>query len=539
MLGGIVSAQDGNKFAIFFTDKKGSPYSISNPAAFLSQRALERRNKQCIAISENDIPVNQSYVDSIAATGVTIYNRSRWLNFVTIDTTGHPFAASKIIGFPFVRSTRAVGKAIGGFGSMDDAEAKKSARIGAIATTPNYGGSLTQAHQIGADCLNEQGFQGQGMVIAVLDDGFYKADSLPIFDSLWANNQILGTRDFSMPGSNVFAEDTHGMEVLSTIGGKLPGQLVGTAPKAHFWLLRSEVAATENIIEEYNWVAGAEFADSAGADIITSSLGYTTFDNPAQNQTYAQMNGRTAVSSIAATIAAEKGIVVAVAAGNGGNSSWNHIGSPADADSILTVGATTGSGIRATFSSYGPTADGRIKPTVMAMGEGSTLASSAGGVTTGNGTSFATPELAGAVACLWQANPSKTNMEIINAVIHSGSQFADPDTAMGYGIPNFCAANTLLGINEPAVTQLPNGFKVMPNPFYNSIQVNFLSANNALATVQVFDLMGRVLSQENVQLAQGAYMQLPVSSLLSQAAGVYVVSVNDGTQSFFTRIVKY
>ena len=534
----MLFAQDGKKFAIFFTDKNGSPYSIANPSAFLSPRALARRANQGIPISENDIPVNQAYVDSIASTGVTIYNRSRWLNFITIDTTGHPNAASKIVNFSFVKSTRAVGKLMPP--TPEDVIPKKETTANPqFNSTPNYGNSITQAHLIGADCMHQQGFMGEGMVIAVLDDGFYKVDSLPVFDSLWINHQILGTRDFSAPGSNVFNEDTHGMEVLSTIGGNLPGQLIGTAPKAQFWLLRSEVAATENIIEEYNWVAGAEFADSVGADIITSSLGYTTFDNPAQNQTYSEMNGRVAVSSIAATIAAEKGLVVVVAAGNGGQSSWPHIGSPADADSIITVGATDGSGVRASFSSYGPTSDHRIKPTVMAQGENSVLASSSGGTFTGNGTSFATPETAGAVACLWQANPKRTNMEIINAIVKSSSKFTNPDTAMGYGIPNFCSANLILGIENPVGQFGDNAFKVVPNPFKNNLTVNFLSDQTIESTIHVYDVSGRLVLTGNTNLTSGVYNPLPLNDLLNRDSGLYFVEVRAGNHSFFTRVIKY
>ena len=525
----LAFTQDSKKFAVFFSDKQLTPFSIAKPEAFLSQRALVRRMHQRIPIGWNDIPVVQSYVDSIASTGVNIYNRSRWLNFITIDTTGAPNAMKKIGQFPFVKSHKPVGDVLLGPPTM------KLPPSGDI----NYGTSEKQASLIGAECLHKKGYRGAGMVIAVIDDGFYHANSLPLFDSLWYNNQILGTKDFSAPGSNVFEEDTHGMCVLSTMGGNMNGTLVGTAPKASFWLLRSEVAATENMIEEYNWVAAAEFADSVGADIITSSLGYTTFDNPAQNQTYADMNGRTAVCSVAATIAAEKGIVVLVAAGNSGATNWHYIGAPADADSILSVGAVNGSGVKASFSSFGPTVDQRVKPDVMAVGANAIIAKPNGGINPANGTSFATPELAGAVACLWQANPFSKNMDIVRAVQQSASQYTSPDSAMGYGIPNVCKASDLLG-NQLLSSEIQHdSLWIYPNPFQDGINVFYYTDTDNYYQVELYDRQGKLLYNGIDQGIGKQYNVVNIGNIAGMPAGLYLLRLSNSTFSYQRKIIKF
>jgi serine protease AprX len=291
----VSQAQDRAEYFIGFTDKNASPYAVSDPSAFLSARAINRRTAQGISIKPNDLPVNQSYIDSVAKTGVKILNRSKWLNGISIDTTGHPNALATILAYSFVKSSKIVGMK-----KSNDKIANRRSKFGTVQsltstiTSGDFGSSYNQASMIGDDCIQNQGYRGQGMVIAILDGGFYQADVLPIFDSVRVNKQILGTRDFTLQGGNVYDNlTTHGTEVFSTIGGYLDGQLIGTAPKANYWLLRSEVVATENPIETFNWVAAVEFADSVGADIISSSLGYNTFDDPAMNFTYAMMNGRT------------------------------------------------------------------------------------------------------------------------------------------------------------------------------------------------------------------------------------------------------
>ncbi len=545
-----------HKYLVKFTDRHNSPYSISNPSAFLSAKAIARRNNQGITIKNNDLPVNPAYIDSVVSTGVTLLCISKWFNSVTIYTTDS-IAYAKIRSFPFVLSVDSVTRMMPE-GYKNNIPEKKmtyevnlTSKAGNLLENPasvnemkinsntyNYGLAANQVTMINLDYLHNLGFSGQGMTIAVIDAGFNNADTIHEFDSLWINNQILGTKDFVNPGGNVFTQMEHGMEVLSIMGANTSGVIVGTAPKANYWLLRSEDANSENIIEEYNWASAAEFADSVGADVINSSLGYTTFDKPWMGHTYADMNGRTCPGSIAATIAAEKGMIVCNAAGNsGGGTAWHNIGAPADADSILTTGSVNDIGNYSNFSSIGPTSDGRIKPTVATEGEGTVVVHTNGAVSGGNGTSFATPVLTGATACLWQAFPTMTNMQIIEAIKQSASQYTHPDTLEGWGIPNFAAANLILsGIKVFNLDD--NSFNVFPNPVTNILYVIFYSSDTEYVDIDIFDIAGKkVLSKPKLHKNEGCnYFALDNISALSK--GVYILRITTNGKKLTRKIMK-
>lgn len=538
-----------HKYLIKFTDKNNSPYSISDPSQFLSAKAIARRTNQGITIKYNDLPVPPAYVDSVLSTGVTLFCTTKWFNGVTIYTTDAA-ALNKIKSFPFVQSVDSVTKVRPP--EMKSPSQKKLnfetdhspykelfvENSGSSKNTDayNYGLASNQVTMIGLDYLHNLGYCGQGMTIAVIDAGFWHADTMAVFDSLWANNQILGTKNFVEPGATVFADNisTHGMMVLSIIGGNLPGQIVGTAPKANFWLLRSEDAPTENIIEEYNWASAAEFADSVGADVINSSLGYTEFDMAWMNHTYADMNGHTCPGSIAATIAASKGIIVCNSAGNSGSSTWHYIGVPADADSIITVGAVNSSGNYASFSSTGPTSDGRIKPTVAAQGQGTAVASTGGGATNGNGTSFSSPVISGATACLWQANQSYSNMMIIQAIIESASQFTNPDSLLGYGIPNYAAANLILS-GIPVDYENENIVEVFPNPFNDVIYVLFNSSDTQEVDIDLYDITGKkIISKKEMKRNTGMnFFTMGIPSDI--AKGMYILRIASNTGKTYSK----
>jgi len=319
-----------NKYWVKFTDKNDSPYSIENPEEFLSQKAIDRRDKQGISVKTNDLPVNPQYVEAVAGTGATILTLSKWFNSVTIYTTDQN-ALNTINAFSFVQSVEKCGNdnnqnqekpffANESFESVPEADLFKS---GNGAKSYDYGQAYNQIEMLNGIALHDLGYDGAGMTIAVLDAGFLNTDDMVAFDSLWNNNQILGYKDFANPQDpNIFNSHYHGSMVLSTMGANWPGIIVGTAPKADYWLLRSEDGDSEYIIEELNWVSAAEFADSVGADIINSSLGYTTFDDPAQDHTYTDMDGNTAPITIGADIAASKGMIVVNSAGNSGGGSW-------------------------------------------------------------------------------------------------------------------------------------------------------------------------------------------------------------------------
>lgn len=411
----IATNSSAQKFFIRFADKAGSVYSVSNPGAFLSAKSIARRTGQSIPVTSQDLPVNQNYIDGVAAQGAVVFTKSKWFNGVTVQCDSATLAT--ILTLPYVVNATKVNRQVKNTGTskFDTGEplAKKSTFL---TTSFDYGFAFNQIHLMNGEYLHQNGFSGEGMLIAILDAGFYNVDLLPAFDSLRNRSGIIGTWDFVENNSLVYEDDTHGMEVLSTIAGNVPGELVGTAPHANFWLLRTEDVFTENVIEEYNWNAGAEFADSAGADVITSSLGYTDFDDTLASHTYADMNGHTCPSSIAADIAVSKGILVLTSAGNSGNNSWHFLSAPSDGDSVLAVGAVDADGDYVSFSSYGPSSDGDVKPNVAAKGAGSTIADPSGTIGSGSGTSFSCPILAGAAACLLQAHPNRLVMEVKNAI---------------------------------------------------------------------------------------------------------------------------
>ncbi len=441
------------RYIVRLKDKAGTPFTLSNPGQFLSARAVSKRTKYNIAIDSTDLPVIKRYIDSIRLAGaVTILNTSKWLNQVCFQTSDAA-AITKINGFPFVMGSVT---AIGSRTVQQNAVNKQFDAAGinspASPLTPqganevyNYGQSFNQVNLHNGQFLHRRGFTGAGMQMAVTDAGFFRYLTLPTFDSARANGQILGTWDFVTRTASVDEDHPHGMQCLSTILANMPGTFVGTAPKTSVYLFRTEDAATEYPVEEQNWAAGAEMADSLGVDLMSVSLGYTFFDNAAFNHTYAEMNGNTTIISRAADMAAKKGMLVVVAAGNEGNGTWRYISAPADADSVLTIGAVNSSRQVAGFSSYGPSSDGQVKPDVAAVGSGAIVANTSNGLpASGNGTSFACPNMAGIATCLWQAFPEVNNMSIIDALRKSSDKVNAPDDRTGYGIPDAKKATVLL-----------------------------------------------------------------------------------------------
>lgn len=443
-----------SRYIIQFKDKGSNPYSINNPSAYLSQRAIDRRTKYSIAIDSTDLPVTPRYVDSVRLSGtVTILNISKWLNSVSIQTNDAT-ALAKINSFPFVKSVSGIALRTANPASSPDKfeiERKLSPlsslkESGVNSDFYNYGSSFAQVHIHNGEFLHNIGLRGQNMIIGMLDAGFNNYLSVKAFDSARTNNQILGVYDFVAKDNSVNEDASHGMECFSTIAANIPGQFVGTAPKANFYLFRTEDDATEYPIEEHNWVCGAERIDSVGGDVISSSLGYNTFDAPltAASHSYADMNGNTTMAAIGADLAAKKGILIVNSAGNEGGNSWKYIITPADADSVMAVGAVNSTGAVAGFSSYGPSSDGQIKPDVASVGVATVIQLPNNVIGTGNGTSFACPNIAGLTTCLWQGFPEFNNMKIINALRLSGNKVSAPDDRVGYGIPDVKKALMIL-----------------------------------------------------------------------------------------------
>ncbi len=528
---------DQHKYFIGFADKSGSAFTTSNPSEFLSPRAIQRRLFQNISYSEQDLPVNQNYIDSVVAKGATVFTKSKWFNGITIlcdssilpDILSLPFVISSVKVF---REAKPKVKKIitSGVPLNSNSELK--------ITGEDYGMSFNQIHLMNGEAMHEEGFLGDGKLIAVLDDGFYAVDRLSPFDRLRARHNIVATWDFVSNNSSVYDDDTHGMSVLSTIAGYVPGMLIGTAPNASFLLLRSEDAATENIIEEYNWNAAAEYADSAGADLITTSLGYTEFDDSTANHVYSDMDGDHCPSSIAADIAASKGMLVVASAGNSGVSPWHFIGAPSDGDSVISVAAVDSMGRHIYFSSYGPAPDGRIKPNVAAKGYNSTLSDASGAITSGSGTSFSCPILAGAAACLWQAYSRASAMQIKMAIERSGSLYSTPNDSMGYGIPDFRTAGYFLtyGTTETPITdQL---ISVFPNPFSDDVSIKFYSEYAQFISIEIFNSTGQLISSQKGKTLDHTIHNFTSNSIVNASAGLYIVKVTTKDNSFVKKVLK-
>ncbi len=442
------------RYIIKLKNKSNNSFSINDPTQYLSARAIEHRIRYNIAIDSTDLPVTASYLDSIRLAGaVTILNTSKWLNQVAIQTSDAA-ALIKINNFSFVISSMGAAalqnsNTVDKFASIKEPGVSQNSFYNAPAQNLtgyyNYGKSNGQVKIHQGDFLHNHGFRGQGMQLAMLDAGFYHYLTLPTFDSLRMNNQVLGTWDFVENNASVDEDDTHGMYCLSTMAANIPNSFVGTAPKASFYLFRTEDVATEYPIEEQNYAAGLERADSLGVEISSTSLGYYTFDNATLDYTYADMNGNTTISARAADMAARKGMLLIVAAGNTGASSWHYIITPADADSVLAVGAVDTLGNIGSFSSYGPSSDGQIKPGVAAVGVTTVVANSSTGLPFYlNGTSLACPNMAGLATCLWQAFPEENNMGIISALQQSAHKASSPDDRVGYGIPDMKKAFVIL-----------------------------------------------------------------------------------------------
>lgn len=528
-----------DKYVVKFTDKNESPYSVYNPGEFLTQKAIDRRAAFEIAIAENDLPVNPQYIESVASTGVTILNASKWFNMVTIYTTDED-ALITIEAFSFVESVDKAGNSKSVVGESIEKSFFANEWIKEVAETGlykavvegdsyDYGAAANQIQMLNGDLLHDMGYDGAGMTIAVLDAGFLNVDEWDAFDSIWMNGQILGTRDFVNPyNPNIFDSHYHGCMVLSTMGANSPGQIVGTAPQADYWLLRSEDGESETPIEEYNWVSAAEFADSVGADIINSSLGYTEFEYPFENHTYEDMDGNTTPITIGADIAVSKGMIVVNSAGNSGNDSWHYIGAPADGDSVFSIGAVDGSGNYAGFSSVGPTSDGRIKPNVAAQGQGSTIIDPwSGSVSFGSGTSFSSPITAGMVACLWQAYPSKRNTEIMESIQSAGNHADNPNDEMGWGIPDYMEAYSLLTVVENNTSPIA-GIDIFPNPFISELNIRFDDDAITIQKIELTDISGKVMVSRDIDNER--MVQLPTRNN-SISAGFYLlrVTTNEGT----------
>ncbi|MBK9174869.1 MAG: S8 family peptidase [Flavobacteriales bacterium] len=535
----FLSAQTApDTYLVSFTDKLNTPYSISAPEQFLSARSIARRQAQGIAIEASDLPVDPGYIAGVLATGdVQLINRSKWFNAITVRTTDEA-ALDAIALLPFVSQVRGTRRLMSGVPAEDKFTLLADAPLVARGGQPeDYGDSWTQISMLNGHLLHAMEAKGQGMLIGVLDSGFDRTDELAAFDDLRARDGIVLTRDMVNHDGDVYDDHWHGRSVLSFMAGILPGYLQGTAPLADYALVRTEEVAFEFIIEEDNWVAGAELLDSLGCDVLNTSLGYTTFDDSLQNHAYADMDGATARISIAAGMAAQKGMIPVQSAGNSGSSDWHFISAAADAIDILAVGAVGGDENHAPFSSFGPSADGRVKPDVMAMGWGAIgLRFEGDSVASISGTSFAAPILAGLVACLWQLHPERQAHDIMDAVRRSAHLWTNPNDSMGYGIPDFMLAHDYLTQTAGLPDPIEDHVFVFPNPVADHLSVQLPRAwDDGALRMELFDLAGRVVLSEQ-RLTPGKTIR--ISGLSAHPAGLYLLKVSNGYRSATARVVR-
>lgn len=523
---------------VYFKDKPNSATDLANPLTILSQRALDRRTAQGIALDDKDAPIYQPYIDEItASTGITVKAKSKWLNCLHIRGSVADINALKLLSS--VLKVDFADKTLNNTANRTKAKLKFKPvnKTMETAVTFNYGSSANQIQMLNGHLLHQLDYTGSGKIIAVMDSGFPGVDTAQPFQRLRDNNQILGGYDYINKSSNYYSGNNHGTYVLSSMGGYVDGQLVGTAPDAKYYLYITEDAISafpysENPVEESNWVEAAEEADRVGVDIISTSLGYFGYDNPNYSHTYSDMTGNLAFASQGANIAFDKGIIVVASAGNEGQQTEPHVGIPAEAKNVIAVGAVQADENYALFSSIGPSYDGRVKPDVMAQGQTVVLSDPIGNLVNASGTSFSCPITSGMVACLWQALPGKNAQQIKQLIQQSSDNFAEPAVKSrpqyGYGIPDF----NLALANGLSVTDFSKtDFVVYPNPTYDSISVSLPNGSD-VKTIAIYTILGQKVLEKNIS------NQSATISLESLTSGTYFYKIESNTFSKSGKIIK-
>jgi len=515
-------------FWVYFKDKANNGYETTHPEAFLSSRSVGRRAWQGLAIDQTDLPVTQAYVDEIRGMGIAVKHISRWLNgiaMVGMDQTQFQAVLQK----PFTDTI----PWIPGEGTRYFPGKPEGSRFQPPPGHPTayqYGVATEQIRQLDMDFLHAQGYTGSGVWIGLLDASFRNADTLPSFESMFAEGRLLGTRNFVNDSSVYRMVNSHGMYVLSICGAGWDGYMVGTAPGASYFLCTTENVFQETRLEEIAWVEGAEFLDSLGIDVINSSLGYSDFQGTAYDYTYQDMDGKTTFVSRAASLCASKGIVASISAGNEGRAEWYRITAPSDAFDILSVGAVDSTGRITAFSSRGPSFDGRLNPCVVAMGGGTGIQSTNGFLGRGSGTSFSSPLMAGSAASLWQAFPEVPARDLIFRIRQSGNRLSSPDATYGYGIPSFKHAYWLVSGTTDATAHMKLG--IYPNPALGRVMIALPGALSGNSRIKMYDISGRMVAREQLSLPGEWTLPEPLSP------GIYLITVETPFGAFRNTLVK-
>lgn len=511
---------------IYFLDKEDVEASINNPITILTQEALDRKMMHSVTIDARDVPVTEAYIQEVKnSPGITYWAKSKWMNCVYVQGTVNDLEA--LLDLPYVVGIEYADKDLNFPNPQPVPDKFKVLSDPQSRVEYNYGAAANQIEMISGDYLHLQDFTGEGMIVAVMDSGFPNFASNPGFAHVVDNGRLLGTFDFFSRTTDVTGTGSHGVQTSSDIGGFLDNQFAGTAPDASFYLFRTEYGPSENPREEAWWVEALERADSLGVDVVNTSLGYQAYDNANYDHSYEDLDGVTTFAARGANLAYEKGMVLVTSAGNQGNS-FGTVATPADAIGLLAVGAVNNLGNYVSFSSRGPTVDGRIKPDVMAKGLSAAVISSSGVVDFSNGTSFSSPIIAGAVTCLWQAFPETTNAELMQVVRESAHLYTNPTDEMGYGIPNFeLAYNILSGLSQND-NLLKSQVALSPNPVNDRFSV-LLPQWVERAELKVYNMLGQFIESMPVTESQSQI------SVLHWTKGAYIIKLvlpNGQVQSF-------
>ena len=529
LLPSVLCAQ--NRYMVLFTDKDNSPYSVQQPEAFLSQRSLDRREKNNVEINEMDLPVNESYVQTLKGMGIETYFRTKWMNGVLVEMPANQINA--VLSLNFVSSVLFVAPGA----QLLDEEVEYnpgppiSAPIGSEVATD------FQNNLIGIDKMHEQNIYGEGAWIAIFDAGFPNVSRIDAFSHLFSNDQIRMTHDYTFNQQNVETGHQHGLQVLSILAAE-KADFQGISPRANYLLFITEDARAnqEHRVEEFNWLFAAEAADSAGVDIISSSLGYSTFASSGMNYSYQDMDGETAIVSQAAGMAVDRGMLVVVSAGNRGNDFWRFITAPADHPEVLSIGSVNNTLSRVASSSLGPNSVGDLKPDVATFGAAAATITQGGGIALANGTSVAAPAITGLAAGLLQDKPDLEVDELIRAIKASGNQVSSPDNELGYGIPNFIRARESLEI--PLIEDISD-IIIFPNPSQDEPTYLTFAEDNfgIIQTVEVLSFDGKVLSINTVTPSE--IKDSFGIDLRQNPAGIYLVRVSNDRRRITKRLIKY
>lgn len=517
-------------YFILLKDKSSSSFSLNEPKAFLTEKAISRRSKQNINLTIQDLPVSEQYITEINAITEVRYT-SKWLNGVLVRANEEQLSELKSLDF---YKDLLWGGDLKASATSSVQFAKKSKFD--VIERDDFGIAELQNTMLGIDEMHNQGFLGKGILVGIFDSGFQNSQNLSIFSSLFNNNQLTATWDFVSDETNVVNDHSHGTNVLSVLAAKQPLTLVGVVPEANYALFRTEDVFSETRIEELYWLLAAEKADSLGVDVINSSLGYYTFDNPAQNYNNSDLDGNTALITKAADWAASKGIIVVTSAGNEGGSSWQRITFPADGDSVIAVGAIDLYENYVSFSSTGPTADGRLKPEVSALGRSTAVGRTNNTVGYSNGTSFSSPLVAGLAAGLIQAYPTLSAMKIRELIIKSGTQYDQPDEYVGHGTPNFVRANELAQF-EKIVQDSGEQLFIYPNPINNENSLKAIILDPDFVpplNIRIFDNLGRLIYEKESDELSFSF----INEIKNIPSGSYYLAVEAADKSISKRFVK-